>query len=226
MHARATPNQPEAATAAQPPRRAPAARVRRQWLPRRWAPYVFISPFFILFAVFGLFPLLFSIYLSFHRWDPAEGLAAMRFVAFENYLYVLQDDDWFRHSIFNTLWLALVSGLPQHLVALPLAFFFHSALGRWRNAVVGVYFLPFITSTVAISLVFSTLFSRDFGMVNVMLTSLHQVPVLGWLFPSANIDWSQPGYTKWMIAFVVWWRYVGWNAVLYLSAMQTIPRDL
>ena len=226
MHARATPNQPDAATAAQPPRRAPAARVRRQWLSRRWAPYVFISPFFILFAVFGLFPLLFSIYLSFHRWDPAEGLAAMRFVAFENYLYVLQDDDWFRHSIFNTLWLALVSGLPQHLVALPLAFFFHNAFGRWRNAVVGVYFLPFITSTVAISLVFSTLFSRDFGMVNVVLTSMNQVPVLGWLFPATNIDWSQPGYTKWMIAFVVWWRYVGWNAVLYLSAMQTIPRDL
>ena len=47
--------------------------------------------------------------------------------------------------------------------------------------------------------------------------------------PSAvdtNIDWGQPGYTKWMIAFVVWWRYVGWTAVLYLSAMQTIPKDL
>lgn len=226
MHAQATRNPHDAAAATQPVRRAPPARSRRQWLPRRWAPYLFISPFFIVFAVFGLFPLLFSIYLSFHRWDPASGLSAMRFVAFENYLYVLQDDDWFRHSIFNTLWLALVSGLPQHLVALPLAFFFHNALGRWRNAVVGVYFLPFITSTVAISLVFSTLFSRDFGIVNVMLTSLHQVPVLGWLFPSSNIDWGQPGYTKWMIAFVVWWRYVGWNAVLYLSAMQTIPRDL
>lgn len=198
----------------------------RRGLPKAWAPYVFISPFFVLFAVFGLFPLLFSIYLSFHRWDPAAGLAAMRFVALENYLFVLKDDAWFHTSVYNTLWLALVSGIPQHLVALPLAFFFHNAFGRLRNAVVGLYFLPFITSTVAISLVFSSLFSRDFGVVNVLLTSLNQWPLIGWLFPATNIDWAQPGYTKWMIAFVVFWRYVGWNAVLYLAAMQAIPRDL
>lgn len=226
MHAQTVKTTDEAVAAVPPQRRAPNARARRPWLSKRWAPYVFISPFFIVFAVFGLFPLLFSIYLSFHRWDPAEGLAAMRFVAFENYLYVLQDDEWFHKSIYNTLWLSVVSGLPQHLVALPLAFFFHHALGRWRNAIVGAYFLPFITSTVAISLVFSSLFSRDFGVVNATLTSLHHIPVIGWLFPDTNIDWGQPGYTKWMIAFVVWWRYVGWNAVLYLSAMQTIPRDL
>jgi len=199
---------------------------RRPWLSRRSAPYLFISPFFILFAVFGLFPLLFSVYLSFHRWDPAAGLEAMRWVGLENYVYSLRDDDWFHKSLYNTLWLALVSGLPQHLVALPLAFFFHRALKRSRNVVVGLYFLPFITSTVAVSLVFSSLFSRDFGVVNAVLTSLHDVPLIGWFFPEQNIDWGQPGYTKWMIAFVVWWRYVGWNAVLYLSAMQTIPRDL
>lgn len=199
---------------------------RRPWLSRRSAPYVFISPFFLLFAVFGLFPLLFSVYLSFHRWDPAAGLEAMRWVGLENYLYSLRDDDWFHKSLYNTLWLALVSGLPQHLVALPLAFFFHRVLRRSRNFVVGLYFLPFITSTVAVSLVFSSLFSRDFGVVNAVLTALHDWPLIGSLFPEHNIDWGQPGYTKWMIAFVVWWRYVGWNAVLYLSAMQTIPRDL
>jgi multiple sugar transport system permease protein len=206
-----------------------AATIRRKRKPlhfRDMAPYVFISPFFVLFAVFGLFPLLFSVYLSFHRWDPSAGLAAMNWVGLENYVYVITSDDWFHASLYNTVWLALVSGLPQHLVALPLAFFLHTAFGRWRNAVVGAYFLPFITSTVAISLVFSSLFSRDYGVVNAALAALHNVPGLGWLFPSANIDWGQPQYTKWMISFVVWWRYVGWNAVLYLSAMQTIPKDL
>ena len=136
---------------------------------RNWAPYVFVSPFFILFGAFGLFPLVFSIYLSFHTWDPAAGLAAMEWVGLENYLYALQSDDWLRASLYNTFWLALVSGLPQHLVAMPLAYFLHSAFGRWRNAVVGTYFLPFITSSVAISLVFSTLFSKDFGVVNATL---------------------------------------------------------
>jgi multiple sugar transport system permease protein len=194
--------------------------------PRKWAPYLFVSPFFILFGVFGLFPLVFSIYLSLHSWDPAAGLAAMEWVGFENYLYALQSDDWLRASLYNTFWMALVSGLPQHLVAMPLAYFLHSAFGRWRNAVVGTYFLPFITSSVAISLVFSTLFSRDFGVVNAVLASLKDMPLLGALMPASNIDWAQPQYTKWMISFVVFWRYVGWNVVLYLSAIQTIPKDV
>jgi multiple sugar transport system permease protein len=194
--------------------------------PRKWAPYLFVSPFFILFGVFGLFPLVFSVYLSLHSSDPAAGLAAMEWVGFENYLYALQSDDWLRASLYNTFWMALVSGLPQHLVAMPLAYFLHSAFGRWRNAVVGTYFLPFITSSVAISLVFSTLFSRDFGVVHALLASLKDAPLLGALMPVSNIDWAQPQYTKWMISFVVFWRYVGWNVVLYLSAIQTIPKDV
>ena len=199
---------------------------RRPLIPARWAPYVFISPFFILFAAFGLFPLLFSVALSLHQWDPVGGAWSMRWVGLDNFAYAVLRDDWLRKAMFNTVWIALVSGLPQHLVALPLAWFLHRAFGRWRNAVVGAYFLPFITSTVAISLVFSSLFSKDFGLVNAAFATLRQVPVLGWLMPGQAIDWSQPGYTKWMISAVVFWRYVGWNTVLYLSAIQTIPPEL
>ena len=201
-------------------------RRRKPLIPARWAPYLFISPFFILFGAFGLFPLLFSIVLSFHQWDPVAGIAGMHWVGLDNFVYALTRDDWLRKAMFNTLWIALVSGIPQHLVALPLAWFLHRSFGRLRNAVTGAYFLPFITSTVAISLVFSSLFSKDFGLVNAAFASLRQVPVLGWLMPGQSIDWSQPGYTKWMISAVVFWRYVGWNTVLYLSAIQTIPVDL
>lgn len=204
----------------------PQARARRCFRMRQWAPYLFISPFFIVFAVFGVFPLLFSIFVSFHRWDPTSGLGGMEWVGLENYIYLITQDDWFHKSLFNTGWIALVSGIPQHLIALPLAFFLQTAFGRMRNTFVGIYFLPFITSTVAISLVFTALFSREFGVVNAALHALSQVPVLGGLFPSQNIDWTQPQYSKSMISFVVWWRYVGFNTVLYLSAMQTIPRDL
>ncbi|MBC7956127.1 MAG: sugar ABC transporter permease [Cytophagales bacterium] len=214
-----TPQAPISAVA-HPPRR------KKRLSFRDVAPYVFISPFFVLFCVFGLFPLLFSIYLSFHRWEPAAGLAAMNWVGLENYIYVITNDDWFHKSLYNTIWMALVSGVPQHAVALPLAYFLHRGFGRWRNAVTGIYFLPFITSSVAISLVFSTLFSRDFGVVNATITSLAQWPVFSWFLSTLPIDWGQPQYTKWMISFVVFWRYVGWNTVLYLSAIQTIPKDL
>jgi multiple sugar transport system permease protein len=193
---------------------------------RRWLPYLFISPFFILFAVFGLFPLLFSVWMSLHTWDPAAGLGAMQWVGLENYTHTLFNDDWFHRSMWNTVWIALISGVPQHLVALPLAWFLHTQLGRWRNAVLGLYFLPFITSTVAISLVFGALFSREFGVVNQALAGLHGVPLLGALFPAEPVDWTQPAHLPTMISTVVFWRYVGWNVVLYLSAMQTIPKDL
>lgn len=194
------------------------------------APYLFVSPFFIIFGVFGLFPLIFSLYLSFHYWEPAAGLASMEWVGLENYLFALEDE-WFQISLWNTVEIALKSGIPQHAVALPLAFFIHTSFNKMRNTVIGVYFVPYITSTVAISLVFTTLFSRDFGMVNQMLTylgniSIGDIKILSWLFPTENVDWNRPEYTKDMISFVVFWRFVGWNTVLYLSALQTIPKDI
>ena len=153
-----------------------------------WAPYVLLSPFVLLFAVFGVFPLGFSLYLAFQSWEPTSGLGAMQFVGFENYLFALQDE-WFWKSLKNTAWLALASGVPQHLVAIPLACFIHASFKRLRNGVVGAYFMPYITSTVAIAILFSSLFSTDFGLINVGLQALAQVPVLGSLVPVNPIDW-------------------------------------
>ncbi len=182
----------------------------------RWAPYVLISPFLILFAVFGLFPLLFSLWLAFQSWEPTSGLGAMEFVGWANFSFAL-GDEWFWKSLSNTLWLALASGVPQHLVAIPLAVFIHQRFRRLRDGVVGAFFLPYITSTVAIAIMFSALFSTDYGLVNAGLGLVGIDPV----------DWlNQPGSLKPAIALVVFWRYLGFNLVLYLAALQTIPKDL
>lgn len=183
----------------------------------RWAPYVFISPFLVLFAVFGVFPLLFSLYLAFQSWDPTGGLRAMEYVGLVNFAFALEDE-WFWKALGNTAWLALVSGAPQHFVAIPLAVFIHSTFKRLRDGVVGAYFLPYITSSVAIAIMFSSLFSTDFGLVN---AGLHA------LFGTENINWlGRPEYLKPAIAVIVFWRYLGFNVVLYLAALQTIPKDL
>ena len=190
------------------------------------APYVLLSPFFVLFFVFGLFPLLFSLYLAFQSWEPTSGLRAMHFAGWGNFAFVLQDE-WFWKSLQNTGWLAVAAGLPQHLVAIPLAAFIHAHLGRLRNAVVGAYFLPYITSTVAIAILFSALFSTDYGFINQALAALARVPLLGALLPAQPVDWlGQPEHIKPAIALIVFWRYLGFNVVLYLAALQTIPRDL
>ena len=183
----------------------------------QWAPYVLLSPFVVLFLVFGMFPLAFSLYLAFQSWEPTAGLGAMQFVGLENFAFALQDE-WFWKSLRNTAWLALASGVPQHLVAIPLAVFIHSRFKRLRNAVVGAYFLPYITSTVAIAILFSSLFSTDYGVINAALRSVFGLPTIDWL--------GTPEHIKPAIALLVFWRYVGFNVVLYLAALQTIPKDL
>lgn len=183
----------------------------------KWVPYIFISPFLVLFVVFGLFPLLFSLYLAFQSWEPTSGLAFMEFVGWGNFLFALEDE-WFWKSLGNTLWLAVAAGVPQHLVAIPLAVFIHTTFRRLRNGVMAAYFVPYITSTVAISIMFSALFSTDFGMINSALNAI---------FGFTSIDWlNDPNTIKPAIAFVVFWRFVGFNVVLYLAALQAIPRDL
>ena len=189
-------------------------------------PYVLLSPFVLLFLVFGVFPLCFSFYLAFQTWEPTAGLASMKFVGLDNFAFAITDE-WFWKSLKNTAWLALASGVPQHLIAIPLAYFIHTSFKRTRNAVIGAYFLPYITSTVAIAMMFSTLFSTDYGLINLTLRSLSNLPVLGGLFPVDPIDWlNRAENVKPAVALVVFWRYVGFNTVLYLAALQTIPKDI
>ena len=190
------------------------------------APYVLLSPFVLLFVVFGLFPLAFSFYLAFQSWEPTAGVSAMKFVGLDNFAFALTDE-WFWKSLKNTAWLAVVSGVPQHVVAIPLAYFIHTSFERSRNSVIGAYFLPYITSTVAIAMMFSTLFSTDYGLINLSLQTLHAVPGLAWLTPAEPTDWlGRAENIKPAIALVVFWRYVGFNTVLYLAALQTIPGDI
>ena len=214
------------------PRRLPGLQRLPALRSRRIAPYLFIAPFFALFLVFGLFPLLFSIYLSLQQWNPAEGLHTMHWVGLENYGYALTDP-WFWDALYNTAWFALVSGLPQHLVAVPLAFFIHRRFKRGRDLVVGAYFVPYITSSVAIALIFTTLYSKDYGLINAALAELTRIPFIGSPLASltamreGGIDWlGDADVTRPAVAFVVFWRYLGWNLVLYLSALQVIDKDL
>lgn len=190
---------------------------RRAWIAPAWAPYLFIAPFFALFAVFGLFPLLFSLWLAFQSWEPTGGLGAMHWVGLDNFAFAI-GDEWFWKGLRNTLWLSVMSGVPQHLVALPLAAFIDRRVRRGRDWLVGAYFLPYITSTVAVAILFASFFSTDYGLVNVTLQRLAGISGIDWL--------NRPEFIKPAVAMVVFWRFLGFNLVLYLAAIQTIPRDL
>lgn len=174
--------------------------------------YTFISPFFILFSIFGLYPILFTIYLSFFKRDA---LGPMKFVGFKNYRLVTEDPTFWM-SFGNTLIMGLLGTLPQLIVALLVAVMLNSALNKYKNTFRVLYFMPNITSIVAVTLVFSTMFGNN-GMVNWLLNSLglESVPFnSGW--------WG----VKIAISTMVMWRWMGYNAIIFLSGLQSIPHDI
>lgn len=193
---------------------------------RRYAPYLFVSPFFIVFIVFGAFPIVFSLFLSFHKWRQTSGLGEMRWNGLENYQFTLLKDPWFWQAVSNTLILG-VYGLLIQPIALGLAFAVQMGLRRIQGLVTAIYFLPYITSTVAMAMAFSMLYSKNAGALNAMLGFLHGIPLLGAVFPSEPIDWlAKAEYIKPAIAILVAWKFLGWNVLLLLSRMQAIPEEL
>ncbi|SEF84854.1 carbohydrate ABC transporter permease [Vibrio hangzhouensis] len=193
-------------------------------------PYGFLLPFLIIFSVFGIFPLMFSVYLSFHEWNPVEGLGAMNYVAFENY-HIALTDPWLWRSLKNTFWLAITSGVAQHLVAIPVAYILVSLGDRLRHWLTSAYFLPFITSTVAASLIFFNMYSPNSGIINQTLIYLADSSLFGWAFAWVNnyqpIRWLDDAtLIKPSIAIMVFWKYTGFNIVLYTTGLMTIPKDI
>ncbi|WP_155369852.1 carbohydrate ABC transporter permease [Catellatospora vulcania] len=178
-------------------------------------PYVLIAPFFILFAIFGLFPLIFNGVVALRTWrldDPAQdGWAGLA-----NFEKLLTDED-FWNALYNTFGIFVLSTVPQLFLALCVAFLLNRRL-RGQTWFRVSMLLPYITPLTASTLVFLVVFGRDYGVANWVLS------VFGMDDP---IDWRAGKLQSWVaIATMVNWKWIGYNALLYLSAMQTIPRDI
>jgi cellobiose transport system permease protein len=174
--------------------------------------YAAVAPFFILFAIFGAFPVLFSIWISFHSWD---GIGQMKWVGLEEYSYLLSDPVFWK-AIGNTLIIWVLSTVPMLLLALVIANALHNAT-RFRSFYRIAYFIPNVTSVVAVTLVFGSIFSNNFGLLNAFLSSIGV----------GKIDWlTQPWGIKIAIATIVTWRWVGYNAIIYLAGLQAISADV
>lgn len=192
---------------------------------KRLIPYLYLLPFMLLFLGFTLFPLLFSLWMALHSATDAGSFLQMSFSGLENFRYLLEDD-WFHVAVYNTLWIALVSGLPQHLIAIPLATYLYRHSRRRNLLSLFLFFLPYLTSSVAIALVFNALFSRDYGLINQWLAALWGLVSPASSAPQPPIDWYDAEHIRWLIALVVCWKNTGWNTLIYLAAMRTVNKDL
>jgi cellobiose transport system permease protein len=196
-----------------PPRaaetRAPGGPRRRVW--SYWRFYLALSPFYILFAVFGLYPMLSTIVLAFQRWD---GLSPRRFVGLENFQYLIADSTYWL-ALKNTVVLFFMSTIPTLSIALVLAVMLQSAV-RFTGVYRIAYFIPNVTSLVAMAIFFGAIFSTNFGLINAGLRSLG-IPEQDWL--------GQPWGIKIAVSTMIVWQWVGYNTLIYLAGLQAIPRE-
>ncbi|MGH3729584.1 MAG: carbohydrate ABC transporter permease [Micromonosporaceae bacterium] len=188
----------------------------RRWLHRldvKASPYLYIAPFFVLFALLGAFPLLYTAWVSLYDWSLLA--EEHTFVGLGNYRELLSDGH-FWNALANTASIWVLSTVPQLAFALVLAHVLNNRLrGQtfWRTGIL----LPNVTSVVAVTIIFGQLFGRDYGLVNW---------VLGF-FGVGQIDWQAGTATSHLaIAVMVIWRWTGYNALIYLAAMQAVPQSL
>ena len=178
----------------------------------RVSPYLYIAPFFALFAVIGAFPLLYTGWVALHEWHLIRGPGD--FVGLKNFATVLQQDQFWR-ALRNTVSIFLLSSGPQVVLAITIAALLdHQLRARtfWRMGVL----LPYVVAPVAVALIFGNLFAERYGLVNYGLSLLGLGPV-EWLTDVL------PSHLA--VATMVNFRYTGYNALIFLAAMQAIPRD-
>ncbi|NPC41566.1 sugar ABC transporter permease [Nocardioides sp. zg-1230] len=193
--------------------RRPAWRQRLSMLDAKVSPYVFVSPFFVLFLVVGMFPLGYTAWVSVHQWGLLSGQGD--FAGLENYRRVLEDR-YFWNALRNTISIFLLSSIPQVLIALALAGLLDTQLRArtlWRMSVL----LPFVVAPAAVALIFGNVFGDRYGLANEVVT---------W-FGLEPIRWHVDTLASHLaIASMVNWRWTGYNALILLAAMQAIPRDV
>ncbi|MBP2436440.1 carbohydrate ABC transporter permease [Microbacterium amylolyticum] len=211
-----------AARTASPPPSPPSDRQRRvrvlsfsQKL-SRWdlkvSPFLYISPFFLLFAIVGLFPLIYTAVISFMDWDQIrqEG----EFIGFDQYAWILsQPKFWI--ALRNTFSIFLLSSVPQLILALFIATMLDRHIRAktfWRMSAL----LPYVVAPVAVGLIFNALYADNSGQINAWLTAIGIGP----------IPWHvEPFWSHVAISTMVNYRWTGYNALILLAAMQAIPRD-
>jgi len=200
------------APAAEHPRRVISFSNRVSRWDLKLSPYLYISPFFILFAIVGIFPIVFTAVISFQEWDLVRNSGT--FVGLDQYIWILTQPDFWT-ALRNTFSIFLLSSVPQMILAIFIAAMLDRNIRQktfWRMSVL----LPFVMAPVAVALIFSNMFGDNHGLVNNVLTSIGLQP----------IPWHKdPFWSHVAIATMVNFRWTGYNALILLAAMQAVPRE-
>ena len=193
-----------------------AARRQRFWsLQTRAAPYLFVSPFLLLFSVFLLYPMARSLYLSLHR---TAGTSAVEFIALGHYRYILTDN-LFWLACLNTVVFATLFLSIQIPASLALAMLLNSRLVRFRNAFRFAFFSSHVVGGVFVAILFRLLMAPRQGLINKLLGAL---PGIG-----SETNWlGDPWFARPAIVIAALWLTIGWGMVYVLAALQAVDPEL
>lgn len=195
--------------------------------------YMYLLPAFLILGMFSFYPVAKSIYMSFFDWSLLR--EQQYFVGFENYQRIL-NDKVFHQAISNTL-RYVIGYVPFSIgLALIVAVLLNSKI-KFRGMLRLAYFLPWVTSSVAISMVWRWIFNQHYGLLNMMLTRVAEIvnsvvsfitfgnlPAV-WQFTGPN--WlMDPKFTIINIVIIGVWKSMGYNIVIFLAGLQNIPSEL
>ena len=186
-------------------------------LKNRMEPFGWISPSIILFGVFLLFPMVFSIVLTFFRWDGYTRTPFNEFFGFKNYI-ALVNDSLFWRSFQNTMILVFVVVVVMVAISLFLALVIFFGRFKYDSMIRAIIFFPGVVSQIVIGLVFRRLLASD-GFVNAVLDGIG-------LGRFAQAWLANEALVMWIVSLVVVWQWVGYIMIIFYAALQSIDNNL
>ena len=182
----------------------------------RLYPYLFISPFFLIFISFSLFPMMYSLVISFTKWN---GINEMTFVGLDNYIRLFSKDPLFYKSIWNTTLVIIIAIPIQLFFGFMIAVLLKDFFSKFRGVFQLINFSPELTTPVAVGILFAILFDVRIGPINNILLSLGII--------KNNIFWlNQVTSARFVMILLLVWQYFGYMMVMFLAGLSTVPDEI
>ncbi len=177
--------------------------------------YAFIAPNILGFLAFTIFPILFSLFISFTNWDYTQGFGAITFIGLQNYLDIWKDP-WFTDSLRNTLVFAFTVA-PLTIVAALLISVLVDRYAFGKKSMRLMLFLPYVSNVVAISVVWVMMYT-PFGPFTQLIKFLGVTNPPAWL---GDYNWALPA-----VILMTIWASIGYAVMIYTAAIQGLPAEL
>jgi multiple sugar transport system permease protein len=176
---------------------------------------IFVAPYFVIFFIFQLFPILFTLFLTTVKWD---GITGMQFIGLKNFTRLLTDE-YFYQSLWTTLRIWVVAAIPQILLALLLASLFSYRKICGAKLFQAIFYFPNLITATSIAVLFSILLDPHGGALNQFLIKTHLIDYpIRWL--------TIPKWASLTVSFIQWWQWFGYTMILVSAGIKAIPNEL